>query len=447
MDAELRQIQKRLGLTFVLVTHNQGEAMALSDRLVVMSKGEVAQVGTGRHIYQAPATRFVANFLGEANLVPLANVGDERGEDADGVVLLSGAKGRSGNATLCNDGVPVATAARNRSVDFTDSGLATQDVELGWQLQCEVAREVAAEGIAPDALVLTHQRGTFAPADSAGRALGPHIMWMDRRGLPIVAELVKRFGDGFYDRFLLPAMPYTGLSKMLWLERNRAGAPLYLPAHAIHAVRTTGGVPVCDPSTASFMGPWDIRNSRWDTEFCGLVGLPSEKLPAMVPATTIVGELSRAAAAELGLKLGVAVVLGAADGQAAAVGCGCTEPGVMMINVGTASRRRDGARRSPLHRAHLVAHPSRNAAPFRHGTAKLGRFASSVHWRRSASGVSDRTRSSPASARAPRQASGKAGSGAALLSIPARPAPMPRRSAPRACPSSRFMVEQYGLAG
>jgi sugar (pentulose or hexulose) kinase len=231
----------------------------------------------------------------------------------------------------------VATAARNRSVDFTDSGLATQDVELGWQLQCEVAREVAAKGIAPDALVLTHQRGTFAPADGAGRPLGPHIVWMDRRGLPIVAELVKRFGDGFYDRFLLPAMPYTGLSKMLWLERNRAGAPLYLPAHAIHAVRMTGAAPVCDPSTASFMGPWDIRNSRWDTEFCGLVGLPPEKLPVMAPSTTIVGELSHAAAIELGLRPGIAVVLGAADGQAAAVGCGCTEPGVMMINVGTAT--------------------------------------------------------------------------------------------------------------
>lgn len=237
---------------------------------------------------------------------------------------------------FAEDGTPVATAARNRTVDFTPDGFATQDAELGWQLQCEVVREVATSGDVA-AIVLTHQRGTFAPADLKGNALGPHIVWMDRRGLPIVAEIEERLGTAFYDRFWLPIMPYTGLSKMIWLERNGASAPLYLPSHTIHACRMTGAAPVSDPSSSSFTGPWDIRANAWDEAFCAEIGLPVSSLPSVVPSTTIVGEVLREVAAELGVPAGTPVVLGAADGQAAAAGVGCTRPGVIMVNVGTAT--------------------------------------------------------------------------------------------------------------
>lgn len=101
MEIELRNIQRRLGLTFVLVTHNQGEAMALADRLVVMSKGEVAQVGTGKDIYHQPATRFVANFLGEANLIALRDVAGTTGRDSDGSLQLVNPADRRGDVTLC----------------------------------------------------------------------------------------------------------------------------------------------------------------------------------------------------------------------------------------------------------------------------------------------------------------------------------------------------------
>ena len=58
-----------LGITTIYVTHDQSEAMALGDRVVVMSKGAIAQIGTPRDIYFAPANRFVAEFIGAANLV------------------------------------------------------------------------------------------------------------------------------------------------------------------------------------------------------------------------------------------------------------------------------------------------------------------------------------------------------------------------------------------
>lgn len=65
---ELVQLQHRLGLTSIYVTHDQGEAMVISDKIVVMNKGRVAQVGTPREIYMKPANEFVANFIGVTNI-------------------------------------------------------------------------------------------------------------------------------------------------------------------------------------------------------------------------------------------------------------------------------------------------------------------------------------------------------------------------------------------
>ena len=67
---ELVGIQERLGTTFVLVTHDQEEALTMSSRLAVMHEGRVVQVGTPQHVYEQPGTRFVADFLGAANLLP-----------------------------------------------------------------------------------------------------------------------------------------------------------------------------------------------------------------------------------------------------------------------------------------------------------------------------------------------------------------------------------------
>ena len=69
MQLELKRLQRRLSTTFVYVTHDQEEALTMSDRIAVMDKGRVLQVGTPREVYERPATRFVADFLGEANLL------------------------------------------------------------------------------------------------------------------------------------------------------------------------------------------------------------------------------------------------------------------------------------------------------------------------------------------------------------------------------------------
>ncbi|HEX8860681.1 MAG TPA: ABC transporter ATP-binding protein [Actinomycetes bacterium] len=69
MQLELKRIQREVGITFVYVTHDQEEALTMSDRLAVMNAGRIEQLGTPRDLYERPATRFVANFLGTSNIL------------------------------------------------------------------------------------------------------------------------------------------------------------------------------------------------------------------------------------------------------------------------------------------------------------------------------------------------------------------------------------------
>ncbi|MSR84311.1 MAG: ABC transporter ATP-binding protein [Candidatus Latescibacteria bacterium] len=75
MQLELRQLQQRLGTTFLLVTHDQAEAMSVADRIFVMEEGHIAQSGTPAEVYEKPRTRFVAQFLGSANLIEARHQG------------------------------------------------------------------------------------------------------------------------------------------------------------------------------------------------------------------------------------------------------------------------------------------------------------------------------------------------------------------------------------
>lgn len=69
MRTELRAIQKRVGITFIYITHDQGEALTMSDRIAVMNAGVIEQVGDGRAVYAEPRTPFVASFVGENNAI------------------------------------------------------------------------------------------------------------------------------------------------------------------------------------------------------------------------------------------------------------------------------------------------------------------------------------------------------------------------------------------
>ncbi|HEY3249266.1 MAG TPA: ABC transporter ATP-binding protein [bacterium] len=110
--AEIRDLQRRLGITTIYVTHDQSEALALSDVIVVMNQGHIEQIGSPSDLYRRPATRFVADFIGEANLLPGRY---ENGQVSVGPYTF----------TLAQDGAPagqVAVMARPETIDVHTDG-------------------------------------------------------------------------------------------------------------------------------------------------------------------------------------------------------------------------------------------------------------------------------------------------------------------------------------
>ncbi|MDB5511852.1 MAG: spermidine/putrescine transporter ATPase [Enterovirga sp.] len=108
MQFELREIQRRLGITSILVTHDQEEALTMSDRVAVMSEGEIVQIGTPTEVYERPRTRFVSEFLGTANIFE----GIVKGEAGAGEWTV--ALDRGGEARLAGD----SGLATGRRVSF-----------------------------------------------------------------------------------------------------------------------------------------------------------------------------------------------------------------------------------------------------------------------------------------------------------------------------------------
>ncbi len=87
LRGEIRALQQRLGVTTIMVTHDQEEALSMADRIVVMNAGRIEQVGTPREVYEAPATPFVADFVGKINVLPA--VAEGRGQFRVGGVSLA----------------------------------------------------------------------------------------------------------------------------------------------------------------------------------------------------------------------------------------------------------------------------------------------------------------------------------------------------------------------
>ena len=134
MRTEIRRIQQRVGITAIYVTHDQSEAMALSDQIIVMSKGVVAQMGTPQEIYYHPVNEFVADFIGEANFLK----GTMTARDG-------------GKVTLSIHGNPLVVDGR-------------EDMEIGKEYTVVLRPEAAAladEGGMPCSVVLSCFMGSY----------------------------------------------------------------------------------------------------------------------------------------------------------------------------------------------------------------------------------------------------------------------------------------------
>ncbi|MCA3449907.1 MAG: ABC transporter ATP-binding protein [Rhodobacter sp.] len=146
MQIELKRLQLETGITFIFVTHDQEEALTMSDRIGVMSAGRIRQIGTPRDIYTRPVNRFVASFIGESNFLSGAvETGGVRLSCGD-LVDAAGTEGRSGKVTL---------AVRPEQVRLTRAGepgalpaTITDWVYFGTDTHCHLALSDGTEVVA-----------------------------------------------------------------------------------------------------------------------------------------------------------------------------------------------------------------------------------------------------------------------------------------------------------
>jgi spermidine/putrescine transport system ATP-binding protein len=125
MRVELKSLQEQTGITFIFVTHDQEEALTMSDRIAVMSAGRVQQIGTAKEIYEAPINHFVADFIGETNIIQV-NVLSIMGDQA--LVQLPGGQQISCPAAAAKIG-PQHLSIRPERVSLGGSGHLTGTVE------------------------------------------------------------------------------------------------------------------------------------------------------------------------------------------------------------------------------------------------------------------------------------------------------------------------------
>ncbi|HSG45602.1 MAG TPA: TOBE domain-containing protein, partial [Anaerolineales bacterium] len=115
---EIRRIQQKLGITTIYVTHDQEEALSLSDRIVVMSHGKIEQIGTPFETYNFPKTRFVANFVGSLNTAEVEVVNPKQGTMNMNGILLEASEGLDGKSKGDN----VMVAIRPERFSFASEG-------------------------------------------------------------------------------------------------------------------------------------------------------------------------------------------------------------------------------------------------------------------------------------------------------------------------------------
>jgi gluconokinase len=224
-------------------------------------------------------------------------------------------------------------------------GYAEQDSEVILAAVMETMRAVAAQctgqllGIS-----FSSAMHSLIGLDAAGAPLTPSITWADSRA-SAQAERIRAAAGGLalHQRTGTPIHPMSPLVKLVWFREN---AP-ELCAQVSHWVgikdyvvwRLCGTLRV-DHSLASATGLLDIHRLAWDPEALALAGITADQLPTLAPTTTVVGGLTPAVAAAVGIPASVPIVLGAADGPLANLGLGAVHPGVAACSIGTSGALR-----------------------------------------------------------------------------------------------------------
>lgn len=238
---------------------------------------------------------------------------------------------------------------------YGPGGAATQDASHWWRLIVDSTRRglaaTASRGDQVVAVGITGQWASTVPVDAAGAPVGDCVMWMDSRGAPHSRAVVAGHLQGYRSRALATWIRHSGgvpstsgddpVGHMLHLERDRPDvarrARWYLEPVDFLAMRFTG-IPAASPM--SMTAAWLTDNRRldvleYDAKLVGLAGVDPAKLPPLVPSVSVIGPVTPAVAAELGISPSAQVVTGLPDLHGAALGSGCVLAYETHVSIGT----------------------------------------------------------------------------------------------------------------
>ncbi len=245
---------------------------------------------------------------------------------------------------LTPEGKVLGTAYQEYGILYPGPRMVEQSVGEMWEAQCNTSKKLLkTTGIDPADIAgvgISCQRATYVPLGKDMKPLTNFIGWQDQRSLDQCDRMKKALGLERYYRIAgLPLDPIAAVSKIVWLKENHPdvfeATRLFASTQNVHLHQLGVENPPCDLPDAAYMGLLDVDNLRWSQELLDELGIPAEKMPALVPSGQKVGEVSRSAAEATGLKAGTPVVTAGGDLQCAGLGMGVSEPGLVSVGIGT----------------------------------------------------------------------------------------------------------------
>lgn len=196
MQMELQTLQREVGITFILVTHDQEEALSMSDSIAIMRAGRIVQMGSARTLYDAPVDRYVADFVGESNFFAgvveatdphLATIALTNGNKLAAPFSISAqplAMGAQAIVAVRPEVINLWGASQEtpQGMDFTATGIVTNRIYLGDQTEYRVVTELLGEVLVRASKAAEALHGNFVPGNSV------QLGWRRDSGLALIDD-------------------------------------------------------------------------------------------------------------------------------------------------------------------------------------------------------------------------------------------------------------------
>jgi len=247
-------------------------------------------------------------------------------------------------AVVDSHGKVSGSASKRTEISTPALGAVEIDATDITRLPIEIMAAARAEAGIPSeeisAISVTGARGTILAFDENNHPVGTAIAWADRRGSHEVAEFVEVLGgwDTVSGVLGINPDPTLSVAAIIQLKRGNSGRSIRrFAGPQATVIEGLTGDPVTDLSHAGYYGFAGVSDTDWNPEYCNAAGIKPGQLPFLVPAGSVAGTLTKAAAKELGLLQGLPVIAAASDSVCYKIGAGIVAAGQGIISLGTAA--------------------------------------------------------------------------------------------------------------